>query len=98
MVVHHGNVSGAKGMEMHCHTTYSASGIGVDTARCWFPCLDHVSSTCVFQLNLKLNDPSLIPVFSGALLEQDGKGSFSFCTDTPTTARGVGMAIGPFKV
>jgi hypothetical protein len=96
---HSGNVSGAPAsLEPHCHTTYFGSGVDPDGPRCWFPCLDHVSVASAFEVELKLSSPSLVPVFSGMLLEHDKKGRFLFCTDAATTARGVGLAIGPFKV
>lgn len=106
--IHPGNSSGGQGTSPHCYTTYSHCGVDVDGPRCWFPCLDHPTKSCIVELFLTLRSAAIVdlkPIFSGTLLSEgpapreQGRSegmTYRFCTDTSTTARGVGLAVGPF--
>ncbi|CAM9186551.1 unnamed protein product, partial [Chrysoparadoxa australica] len=79
----------------HFYTTYSHGGMDYDGPRCWFPCLDNLSKGSVVELELQLDDPSLVPLFNGLLLSKTGN-TYRFCTEYEVQTRQVGLAVGPF--
>ena len=73
-----------------------------NSSRLWFPCVDSFSELCTWKLEFTV-DESMTAISSGELHDvvytpDLKRKTFHYSLNVPTSARCIGLAVGPFEI